>query len=89
MFGVPGLTLSTGTNDVNIPVEPSTAHLRLSSLIDQLNIGWPQATILVTTLIPAGKNNTQANIDAFNAQLPGSSAHGGPFSSLRMVLTVP
>ncbi|KAK5139767.1 hypothetical protein LTR04_003348, partial [Oleoguttula sp. CCFEE 6159] len=48
--------LHAGTNDMNIPTDPTKAYERLGALIDQLNHGWPAATILVAQIIPAANN---------------------------------
>ncbi|KAK5014452.1 NADPH-dependent 1-acyl dihydroxyacetone phosphate reductase [Cryomyces antarcticus] len=63
--------LHAGTNDMNIPTDPTKAYERLGALIDQLNHGWPAAAILVAQIIPAANNSTMTNINAYNAQIPG------------------
>lgn len=60
------------------------AYIRLGSLIDQLTTEQPNAAILVAKIIPAANNETMANIDALNAQIPGQ-----PFLLLLIVKRVP
>jgi lysophospholipase L1-like esterase len=41
------ILLMAGTNDMNIPTDPTTASDRLGSLIDELVIAVPDAVVLV------------------------------------------
>ncbi|TKA55655.1 hypothetical protein B0A49_11957 [Cryomyces minteri] len=61
--------LHAGTNDMNIPIDPTKAYERLGTLIDQLNDGWPAAAILVAKIVPAANSSTMKNINAYNAQI--------------------
>jgi lysophospholipase L1-like esterase len=62
--------LMAGTNDMNQNYQVSTAPARLGALIDQIVAAAPNATVLVGSLPPAAGSGTEANIVAFNAQIP-------------------
>jgi hypothetical protein len=61
--------LHAGTNDLNGVSDADTAAQKYAALVDQLVTTWPDATIMVAQIIPSTISSTQANIDAFNAQV--------------------
>jgi hypothetical protein len=65
------ILLMAGTNDMNIPTDPTTASDRLGSLIDELVIAVPDAVVLVAQLIPSTTKSTETNIEGFNAAVEG------------------
>jgi lysophospholipase L1-like esterase len=64
------ILIHAGTNDMNLPLDPSTAPTRLGNLIDEVLGACPDALVLVAQIIPSGTGATQANIIAFNAAIP-------------------
>jgi lysophospholipase L1-like esterase len=62
--------LHAGTNDMNLPLDPTTAPDRLGNLIDQIIAACPDALILVALIISSGTSATQQNIIQYNAALP-------------------
>jgi len=68
------ILLMAGTNDMNIPIDPTTAPDRLGSLIDELVIAVPDAVVLVAQLIPSTAKSTETNIENFNAAIEGTVA---------------
>ena len=58
-------------NDMAENYQVSTAHLRLATLIDRIFQVVPNVAIVVSTLLPNADPATQANIQAFNSNLPG------------------
>jgi lysophospholipase L1-like esterase/endonuclease/exonuclease/phosphatase family metal-dependent hydrolase len=65
------ITLHAGTNDFNQNYPSSTALQRIRALIKQTLADSPRAVIVLAKVIPTGKDDMQASIDAFNAKLPG------------------
>ncbi|KAL4874257.1 hypothetical protein BJY04DRAFT_225207 [Aspergillus karnatakaensis] len=63
--------LHAGTNDMNRPYAPETAHERLAAFIDKIASECPDAAILVAKIIPASGTNTNARINSFNSKIPG------------------
>ncbi|KAL4886051.1 hypothetical protein BJY04DRAFT_213590 [Aspergillus karnatakaensis] len=59
-----------GTNDMNKPSEPDTAHERLGSLIDKIVSACPDAAVLVAKIVRASNGGTQARINSFNGKIP-------------------
>jgi hypothetical protein len=59
-----------GTNDMNKPQDPDTAPARLGNLIDEIIAACPDATILVSTLLPIANSESQARVSTFNGQVP-------------------
>ncbi|BDI29347.1 hypothetical protein CCAX7_13980 [Capsulimonas corticalis] len=64
------ITLHIGSNDLNGNYQVSTAPARLASLIDQIIAVDPDATVLVAQLICNANATTEANIVAYNNQIP-------------------
>jgi lysophospholipase L1-like esterase len=62
--------LHAGTNDMNLPLDPTTAPDRLGNLIDQIIAACPDALILVAQIISSGSATTQQNIIQYNAAIP-------------------
>lgn len=72
--------IHAGTNDMNLPLDPSGAPDRLGNLIDTVLATCPDALVLVAQIIPSGGATTEANIIQFNAAIPGvvnARAHKG------------
>ncbi len=65
------VTVHLGTNDVVQDFQMSTAPDRLGALIDQIFTAAPDATVLVSNIVPASDAGRQARIVAFNAKVPG------------------
>jgi lysophospholipase L1-like esterase len=63
--------LMIGTNDVLQNHELAGAPARLGALLDRITAKQPRARLLVATLPPLGKPAWQAQVDAFNAAVPG------------------
>lgn len=63
--------LMAGTNDCNKPEDPAGAPARLGSLIDKCIAAYPDAVIIVAQLTPIASATSQANVDNFNAAVPG------------------
>ncbi len=63
--------LDAGINDLGQNYQVSTAPARLASLIDQITAADPGVTVLVAQLIPNTTAWVEADVVAFNAQLPG------------------
>jgi lysophospholipase L1-like esterase len=63
--------LHAGTNDINQNYQLDTAPTRLRGLINQVLEDAPETTVLVAKIIPATKPGMQANIDRYNAAIPG------------------
>ncbi|KAJ3499558.1 hypothetical protein NLG97_g229 [Lecanicillium saksenae] len=63
--------LMAGTNDCNKPEDPAGAPARLGSLIDKCIAAYPDAVIIVAKLTPIASATSQANVDNFNAAVPG------------------
>jgi len=62
--------LHAGTNDMNLPLDPTTAPDHLGNLIDQIIAACPDALILVAQIISSGSATTQQNIIQYNAAIP-------------------
>ncbi|RFU29502.1 hypothetical protein B7463_g6841, partial [Scytalidium lignicola] len=62
--------LHAGTNDMNLPLDPTTAPDRLGNLIDQIIAACPDALVLVAQIISSGTSATQQNIIQYNAAIP-------------------
>ncbi len=58
--------LHAGTNDLNLPSDPSTAPQRLDSLVGQLLGAMPDAVIVVARIIPSTNAGTSSLIPLFN-----------------------
>ncbi len=65
------VTLMLGTNDMNQSWDLPNAPARLGKLIDDVLAADPGATVLVANLIPSSTPLVEANIQAFNPQIPG------------------
>ncbi|PSS12297.1 carbohydrate esterase family 3 protein [Amorphotheca resinae ATCC 22711] len=63
--------LMAGTNDINDPVNASTAPQRLGSLIDEVVAACPRAAVLVAELTPIANTTSEARAKVFNAAIPG------------------
>lgn len=63
--------LHVGTNDCIQNYELDQAPQRLGALIDQALSIVPNATVLVAQIIASTQPKIQANIEAYNAQVPG------------------
>lgn len=63
--------LHAGTNDMIQGVNLSTAPARLGALIDKITATRPQAKVLVASIVPLGTAAWEANVQAFNAAIPG------------------
>ena len=73
--------LMAGTNDMYTNASAAGAPDRLGDLIDEIVDAWPEAAILVSNLTPAINTTfheininfpvTEANIEAYNLQIPG------------------
>ncbi|KAK2733485.1 hypothetical protein FQN57_002094 [Myotisia sp. PD_48] len=61
--------LHAGTNDMNIPTDPDTAHLRLGALIDQLFEEYPDATIIVAQIVPSTNGAVMKRIENYNVRV--------------------
>ncbi|WP_131741945.1 GDSL-type esterase/lipase family protein [Actinomadura roseirufa] len=71
---VPGLRptvvlIHAGTNDMDRNVDPEGAPARLAGLVDQTLRDAPNATVLVSTLVPSANAAVQTRIAAFNRQV--------------------
>ena len=60
-----------GTNDANGYPNPEQMPDRLTALLDQIVGQWADATFLVAQIIPSSNPGTEANIETYNAQIPG------------------
>ncbi|CAG8321699.1 unnamed protein product [Penicillium salamii] len=58
--------LHAGTNDLNTPLEPSTAPQRLDSLVGQLVTALPDAIIIVARIVPSTNAGTSTMIPQFD-----------------------
>lgn len=65
------ILLMAGTNDCNKPEDPAGAPARLASLIDKCIAACPDAVIIVAQLTPIAGAASQANVEKFNAAVPG------------------
>jgi lysophospholipase L1-like esterase len=63
--------LHIGTNDVLQNYNLSTAPGRLSTLIDHVTAGAPNAEVFVATIIPLSSASQEAAARTFNAAIPG------------------
>jgi lysophospholipase L1-like esterase len=63
--------LHLGTNDVLQNYNLSTAPNRLSTLIDHITAGAPNAEVFVATIIPLSSASQEAAARTFNAAIPG------------------
>jgi lysophospholipase L1-like esterase len=63
--------LMIGTNDVLQNHEVAGAPARLAALLDRITAKRPRLRVLVATLPPLDKPAWQAQVDAYNAALPG------------------
>jgi hypothetical protein len=64
------ILLMAGTNDINDPVNASTAPHRLGLLIDELQRSCPDAVLLVAQLTPVANSVVEARIQVFNEAVP-------------------
>ena len=64
------ITLLIGINDLGQNHQVSTAPARLASLIDQIIVADPKATILVAQLICNSNADVEARVVSFNDQVP-------------------
>ncbi len=64
------ITLMLGTNDMNQSYALATAPDRLSKTINDVLAAAPDATVLVATLVPSTDPVVEANIAAYNQQVP-------------------
>lgn len=64
------ITLHIGSNDLKTGKADPTAPQRLATLIDEILDAEPDATLLVAQLILNKTTTTEANIVAYNAQIP-------------------
>ncbi len=70
--GEPNLILlHIGTNDIAQNYQVATAPNRLDALIGQLVADWPKAHILVASIIPINIGSLNAEVQTYNAQIPG------------------
>lgn len=62
--------LMIGTNDLNSELEVDTAPDRLAEVVDAFTQGAPQALLVLAQLIPTRTDTLNAEVEAFNAELP-------------------
>ena len=58
--------LHAGANDLNLPSDPANAPQRLDTLVGQLLAACPDATIIVSRIIPSSNSGAAALIPGFN-----------------------
>ena len=63
--------LHIGTNDISQNDDLPNAPGRLSTLIDHITATDPTAEVFVAQIIPLGSPGLEANVQAFNAAIPG------------------
>ena len=63
--------LDIGINDLGQNYQVSTAPARLAALIDQIIAADPGVTVLVAQLVPNSTAWVEADVVAYNAQIPG------------------
>ncbi|MFE7765884.1 ricin-type beta-trefoil lectin domain protein [Streptomyces sp. NPDC057438] len=64
------VTLHIGTNDLNESYEVSTATARLRSLVDQVTVAAPDATVLVASLVVSTSGSEEQYRGAYNQAIP-------------------
>ncbi|WP_217215575.1 ricin-type beta-trefoil lectin domain protein [Streptomyces sp. AC550_RSS872] len=64
------VTLHIGTNDLNESYEVSTATARLRSLVDQITVAAPDATVLVASLVVSTSGSEEQYRGAYNQAIP-------------------
>ncbi len=65
------VTLLVGTNDMGQSFQTNTAPERLGQLIDIVLASAPDATVLVSEIVPSANAKTQVLTAAYNARIPG------------------
>ena len=65
------VTLMIGTNDLNESYQVSTATARLKSLVNQITVGAPDATVLVASLVVSTSGSEERYRAAYNQAIPG------------------
>ena len=65
------VTLMLGTNDMNQSYDLANAPARLGKIIDDVLSKGPDAAVLVASLVPSTDPVVEANIVAYNQQVPG------------------
>jgi lysophospholipase L1-like esterase len=65
------ILVMAGTNDMVQSLNVSDAPKRLGALLDGCHTACPDAVILVAQLTPAADPTTQANVNAYNPEIPG------------------
>jgi lysophospholipase L1-like esterase len=63
--------LHIGTNDVLQNFNLGGAPGRLSTLVDRITAGVPNAEVFVATIIPLANSGQEANVRTYNATIPG------------------
>ncbi|MGX6604053.1 RICIN domain-containing protein [Micromonosporaceae bacterium Da 78-11] len=74
--------LQIGTNDVNLNDDPGNAPARLSALIDKIRANAPLVELFVAQVTPLADAAKEAQIQAYNAAVPGIVAGKGPLTHL-------
>ncbi|MFD5462607.1 ricin-type beta-trefoil lectin domain protein [Kitasatospora sp. NPDC127059] len=64
------VTLEIGTNDLNGNYQPSTAAVRLKSLVDRITADVPDATVLVASLVVSTSGSEEQYRAAYNQAVP-------------------
>ena len=63
--------LKIGTNDINSSIDIANAPTRLGKLIDEITTNAPSALLVVSSIIPTADNNTNQQVQTYNAAIPG------------------
>ena len=63
--------LMIGSNDINGQYDVAGAPARLATLIDTILAAEPNVALLVGQITPIPSPDTEARVDAYNAQIPG------------------
>ncbi|WP_128436021.1 ricin-type beta-trefoil lectin domain protein [Streptomyces cyaneus] len=64
------VTLMVGTNDLNESYQVSTATARLKSLVNQITVDVPDATVLVASLVVSTSGSEEQYRAAYNRAIP-------------------